>query len=49
MPSPRHAGSPAAARSARQYQFIGKLMRDIDMDALEAALDAQAERAEGAC
>jgi ribosome-associated protein len=27
----------------RQYQFIGKLMRDIDMDALEAALDAQTD------
>jgi len=26
---------------SRQHQFIGKLMRDIDMDALEAALDAQ--------
>jgi ribosome-associated protein len=26
---------------SRQYQFIGKLMRDIDMDALEAALAAQ--------
>jgi ribosome-associated protein len=25
----------------RQHQFIGKLMRDIDMDALEAALTAQ--------
>ena len=25
----------------RQYQYIGKLMRDIDMQALEAALDAQ--------
>ncbi|MEO8314140.1 MAG: ribosome biogenesis factor YjgA [Pseudomonadota bacterium] len=25
----------------RQFQFIGKLMRDIDMDALEAALAAQ--------
>lgn len=25
----------------RQYQFIGKLMRDIDMEALEAALAAQ--------
>jgi ribosome-associated protein len=25
----------------RQYQFIGKLMRDIDMDALEAALTSQ--------
>jgi len=26
---------------ARQYQYIGKLMREIDMDALEAALGAQ--------
>jgi ribosome-associated protein len=26
---------------SRQHQFIGKLMRDIDMDALEAALTAQ--------
>jgi ribosome-associated protein len=29
------------AALGRQYQFIGKLMRDIDMDALEAALGAQ--------
>ena len=27
----------------RQYQFIGKLMREIDMDALEAALAAQTD------
>jgi ribosome-associated protein len=39
------------SRSAlgRQYQFIGKLIRDIDIDALEAALagqiDAQNTRA----
>jgi len=26
---------------SRQHQFIGKLMRDIDMEALEAALTAQ--------
>jgi ribosome-associated protein len=26
---------------SRQHQFIGKLMRDIDMDALEDALAAQ--------
>lgn len=26
---------------SRQHQFIGKLMRDIDMQALEAALAAQ--------
>jgi ribosome-associated protein len=25
----------------RQHQFIGKLMRDVDMDALEAAIEAQ--------
>jgi ribosome-associated protein len=25
----------------RQHQFIGKLMRDVDIDALEAALAAQ--------
>lgn len=31
------------AALGRQYQFIGKLMRDIDMEALEAALGAQAE------
>ena len=24
----------------RQHQYIGKLMRDVDIDALEAALDA---------
>jgi ribosome-associated protein len=29
------------AALGRQYQFIGKLMRDIDMDALDAALAAQ--------
>jgi ribosome-associated protein len=29
------------AALGRQYQFIGKLMRDIDMDALYAAMDAQ--------
>jgi ribosome-associated protein len=28
---------------ARQHQYIGKLMRDIDIAALEAALAAQAE------
>ncbi len=28
---------------ARQHQFIGKLMRDIDMEALEAALAAQTD------
>ncbi|MEO6081194.1 MAG: ribosome biogenesis factor YjgA [Steroidobacteraceae bacterium] len=27
----------------RQFQFIGKLMRDIDMDALDAALAAQTD------
>jgi ribosome-associated protein len=27
----------------RQHQYIGKLMRDIDMDALEAALAAQTD------
>ncbi len=31
------------AALGRQYQFIGKLMRDIDMDALEAALAAQTD------
>ena len=28
---------------ARQHQYIGKLMRDIDLAALEAALAAQAD------
>lgn len=28
---------------SRQHQFIGKLMRDVDMDALEAALAAQTD------
>jgi ribosome-associated protein len=28
------------AALSRQYQYIGKLMRDVDMDALEAALAA---------
>jgi ribosome-associated protein len=28
---------------ARQYQYIGKLMRDVDMEALEAALEAQSD------
>jgi ribosome-associated protein len=34
-----------SSRSAlsRQHQFIGKLMREIDMDALEAALAAQTD------
>jgi ribosome-associated protein len=31
------------AALGRQHQFIGKLMRDIDMDALEAALAAQTD------
>jgi ribosome-associated protein len=28
---------------ARQHQYIGKLMRDVDISALEAALEAQAD------
>ena len=28
---------------ARQHQYIGKLMRDIDVDAVEAALAAQSD------
>lgn len=28
---------------ARQYQYIGKLMRDVDMPALEAAMAAQTD------
>jgi ribosome-associated protein len=28
---------------ARQYQYLGKLMREIDTDALEAAIAAQTE------
>jgi ribosome-associated protein len=28
---------------ARQHQFIGKLMREVDVDAIEAALAAQAD------
>jgi ribosome-associated protein len=31
------------AALARQRQYIGKLMRDIDLDALEAALAAQTD------
>jgi ribosomal 50S subunit-associated protein YjgA (DUF615 family) len=31
------------AALARQHQYIGKLMRDIDVDAIEAALAAQAD------
>jgi ribosome-associated protein len=31
------------AALGRQYQFIGKLMRDIDMEVLEAALAAQTD------
>jgi ribosome-associated protein len=27
---------------SRQHQYIGKLMRDIDIEAVEAAIDAQA-------
>lgn len=28
---------------SRQHQFIGKLMREVDVDAIEAALAAQAD------
>jgi ribosome-associated protein len=28
---------------SRQHQFIGKLMREVDVDAIEAAISAQAD------